>query len=49
MQTFPIDELISQMNTVLPDANIQGVKQIMKQRMDMIKQFNKFALLLPLS
>ena len=42
----PIDEIIAQINSVLPTANIKGLKQIMKQRMDTLSQFEKFALLI---
>ena len=42
----PIDTIIEQITSVLPTANIKGIKQIMKQKMDTISQFEKFALII---
>ncbi|MFC1770998.1 ABC transporter permease [Candidatus Margulisiibacteriota bacterium] len=39
----PIDELISQISEVIPHADVKGVRQIMKQKMQMLAQFEKFA------
>lgn len=44
----PIDTIIKQISDVLPDARIKGIKQVMKQKMDTVKQFENFAMALTL-
>lgn len=39
----PIDEIIGHIREVLPHVNVKGVKQIMKQKMNMLDQFGKFS------
>ncbi|MFH1578126.1 MAG: FtsX-like permease family protein [Candidatus Omnitrophota bacterium] len=39
----PIDKLITQISSVLPQTNVRGIKQVMKQKMVMVEQFEKFA------
>ncbi|MCG8572176.1 MAG: FtsX-like permease family protein [Spirochaetes bacterium] len=40
----PIDEIIRQIRTVLPEADVKGVKQIMQQKMNTVNQFKKFSI-----
>jgi putative ABC transport system permease protein len=42
----PIDDLVKQISDVLPNAEVRGIRQIMEQRMQMLEQFEKFALTL---
>jgi putative ABC transport system permease protein len=39
----PIDELVAQISAVLPDADVQAVRQVMEQRMQVVRQFGRFA------
>ncbi len=40
----PIEEIIAQISMTLPGANVKGVQQVMKQRMETVGQFEQFAL-----
>lgn len=40
----PIDEIIGHIRDALPHVSVKGVRQIMKQKMNMLEQFNKFSL-----
>ena len=39
----PIDDLVAQISVVLPDADVQAVRQVMEQRMQVVRQFGRFA------
>lgn len=40
----PIDEIIGHIMDALPHVSVKGVRQIMKQKMNMLDQFSKFSL-----
>lgn len=40
----PIDQITAQLSTALPNANIKEIQQVMKQKMQSIGQFERFAL-----
>ena len=40
----PIDDIIAQIQAILPNANIKSIGQVMKQKMETTKQFEQFAL-----
>ncbi len=42
----PIDDLVSQISKKLPNANVKSIKKVMKQKMDVVNQFQNFAFLL---
>ena len=39
----PIEDLVAQISAVLPDADVQAVRQVMEQRMQVVRQFGRFA------
>ena len=39
----PIDDLVAQISEVLPGADVQAVRQVMEQRMQVTRQFGRFA------
>ena len=40
----PIEEIVSQITDIMPDAKILEIKQVMRQKMESINQFEKFAI-----
>ena len=40
----PIDDLVEQISGVLPNADVQAVRQVMEQRMQVVRQFGRFAI-----
>ena len=38
----PIEQITQQLSTILPDANVKEIKQIMTQKMETVKQFERF-------
>jgi putative ABC transport system permease protein len=39
----PIDELVRQISAVMPNSEVQAVRQVMEQRMQVVRQFARFA------
>lgn len=40
----PIDDIVAQISTIMPNAEVQALRQVMEQRMQVVHQFSRFAL-----
>ena len=40
----PIDDIVSQISSILPNAEVRAIRQVMEQRMQVVRQFTRFAL-----